>query len=84
MKYVILEGYKTPLKERSIPMFEYLFKNKDKRSLDYEHYVNKLVLPPLHRVFVSLLSLEKFLYKNTYKNENLNLKKDSQEENELN
>lgn len=46
--------------------------------------MSKLVLPPLHRVFVSIISLEKFLYKAMNKSENENLSKDSVEENKLN
>lgn len=38
-------------------MFEYLFKNESDRSLDYEYYLTRVVTPPLHRVFFSVISL---------------------------
>ncbi len=46
-----------------------MFNMEGKKSLDFEYYVSKLVLPPLHRVFVSIISLEKFLYKAMNKSE---------------
>jgi hypothetical protein len=57
-----------------------MFKSDNKKSLDFEYYVSKLMLPPLHRVFVSLISLEKYLYKVLGKGEGENLGKESMEE----
>ncbi len=64
-------------------MFEYMFKSDNKKSLDFEYYVSKLLLPPLHRAFVSLISLEKYLYKALGKGEGENLGKESMEEKRL-
>ena len=60
-----------------------MFKSDNKKSLDFEYYVSKLMLPPLHRVFVSLISLEKYLYKALGKGEGENLGKESMEEKRL-
>jgi DNA polymerase zeta len=55
MKYFVINGGLTAIKNRSISVFEYL-QNKN-MSLDLEYYLRKQVVPPLQRVLSSLADL---------------------------
>lgn len=56
MKYFVTRGGLKAIKNRSISVFEYSLKKN--LELDYEYYLNKQVIPPLHRVFSSLVNIE--------------------------
>jgi DNA polymerase elongation subunit (family B) len=59
MKYFVINGGLSAIKNRSIAVFEYLL-NKN-MSLDFDYYLRKQVLPPLSRVFSSLADVNEWI-----------------------
>lgn len=59
MKYFVINGGITAIKNRSIAVFEYLL-NKN-MSLDFDYYLKKQVVPPLMRVFSSLVDINEWI-----------------------
>jgi DNA polymerase elongation subunit (family B) len=65
LKYVIVQGT-GPIKNRAIPLFEYmLYKNRYRLDLDY--YYSNLFLPPLRRALISLVNLDEWGTVNQYR-----------------
>lgn len=56
MKYLVVKGDVTRLKENVVPIHTYTG-----QPLNYEYYHERMILPPLQRVFTSLANLSDWL-----------------------